>query len=30
LLCELSENPVRIVKKWERDGIWHTFLGTTG
>ena len=29
LLYELSENRVRIVKKWERDGIWHTFLGTT-
>ncbi|MGD9083091.1 MAG: 50S ribosomal protein L11 methyltransferase [Desulfobacterales bacterium] len=30
LLYELSQNRVRIVKKWERDGIWHTFLGTTG
>jgi ribosomal protein L11 methyltransferase len=29
LLYKLFENPVRIVKKWERDGIWHTFLGTT-
>jgi ribosomal protein L11 methyltransferase len=27
LLYELSQNRVRIVKKWERDGIWHTFLG---
>ena len=30
LLYELSKNRVRIVKKWERDGIWHTFLGKTG
>ena len=29
LLSELSQNQVRIVKKWERDGIWHTFLGKT-
>ncbi len=30
LLYELSRNRLRIVKKWERDGIWHTFLGKTG
>ena len=30
LLYELSQSQVRIVKKWERDGIWHTFLGKTG
>jgi ribosomal protein L11 methyltransferase len=30
LLYELSQNQIRIVKKWERDGIWHTFLGKTG
>lgn len=30
LLSELSQNQVRIVKKWERDGVWHTFLGKTG
>jgi len=30
LLYELSLNPVRIVKEWEQDGIWHTFLGKTG
>jgi len=29
LLYELSQSRVRIVNKWERDGIWHTFLGTT-
>jgi len=29
LLFELHQSRVRIVKKWERDGIWHTFLGTT-
>jgi ribosomal protein L11 methyltransferase len=29
LLYKLSQNHVRIVKKWERDGIWHTFLGAT-
>jgi ribosomal protein L11 methyltransferase len=29
LLYELSQTRVRIVKKWERDGIWHTFLGKT-
>jgi ribosomal protein L11 methyltransferase len=30
LFYELSQNRVQIVKKWERDGIWHTFLGKTG
>ena len=30
LLYELSQNRVRILKKWERDGIWHTFLGKIG
>ena len=29
LLYKLSQNNVRIVKKWEQDGIWHTFLGAT-
>jgi ribosomal protein L11 methyltransferase len=29
LLFELHQSRVRIVKKWERDGIWHTFLGIT-
>ena len=23
----LAGKPVRIVKKWEHEGIWHTFLG---
>lgn len=27
LLIRLSQQPVQIVKKWERDGIWHTFFG---
>jgi ribosomal protein L11 methyltransferase len=30
LLYELSQNQIRIVKKWEHDGIWNTFLGKTG
>lgn len=25
----LSHQPVRILKKWEGDGIWHTFFGET-
>jgi ribosomal protein L11 methyltransferase len=29
LLDELSQHRVQIIKKWERDGIWHTFLGKT-
>jgi ribosomal protein L11 methyltransferase len=29
LLYELSQSRVRIVNKWECDGIWHTFLGKT-
>jgi ribosomal protein L11 methyltransferase len=24
---ELNRHPVRIIKRWEQDGIWHTFLG---
>ena len=27
LLIRLSQQPVQIEKKWERDGIWHTFFG---
>ena len=27
LLFELSQQPVQIIKKWERNGIWHTFCG---
>ena len=27
LLIRLSQKPVQIEKKWERDGIWHTFFG---
>jgi ribosomal protein L11 methyltransferase len=26
----LANQPVTIVKRWSRDGIWHTFLGKTG
>jgi len=24
---ELSHKPVRIIKKWELEGIWYTFFG---
>lgn len=27
LIYRLSSLPVEILKKWESDGIWHTFLG---
>jgi ribosomal protein L11 methyltransferase len=27
LLGRLSQQPVQIIKKWESDGIWHTFFG---
>jgi len=30
LRFKLSRLPVNIVKEWERDGIWHTFLGQKG
>jgi len=23
----ISRHPAQIIKKWEQDGIWHTFLG---
>jgi len=26
----LANQPVKIVDRWDRDGIWHTFLGKTG
>jgi ribosomal protein L11 methyltransferase len=26
----LANRPVSIVQRWNRDGIWHTFLGKTG
>ncbi|RPH51391.1 MAG: hypothetical protein EHM85_06960 [Desulfobacteraceae bacterium] len=26
---QLSKLPAKIIKKWEFDGIWHTFLGKT-
>lgn len=25
----LTNQPVRILKRWDQDGIWHTFLGKT-
>ncbi|OEU64492.1 MAG: hypothetical protein BBJ57_01980 [Desulfobacterales bacterium PC51MH44] len=27
LVYKLSWQPVQILKKWEHDGIWHTFFG---
>ncbi|MBU0987125.1 MAG: 50S ribosomal protein L11 methyltransferase [Proteobacteria bacterium] len=27
IACRLSKPPFRIIKKWEQDGVWHTFLG---
>ncbi len=27
LLFRLNQKPVQIIKKWDCDGIWHTFLG---
>jgi len=27
---QLSQDSVQIIKEWERDGIWHTFLGRIG
>ncbi len=27
LLFRLSQKPVKIVKRWEGEGIWHTFYG---
>jgi len=27
VVYELNRHPVQIIKKWEQDGIWHTFLG---
>ncbi len=26
---QLKRLPVKIMKTWDRDGVWHTFLGTT-
>lgn len=26
---QLSKLPVKIIERWERNGIWHTFLGKT-
>jgi len=25
----LANQPVKILKRWNKDGIWHTFLGKT-
>ena len=27
VLSQLSQYPVKIIKKWERGGVWHTYLG---
>ncbi len=27
VLSILSQYPVKIIKKWEQEGIWHTYLG---
>jgi ribosomal protein L11 methyltransferase len=27
VLSMLSQYPVKIIKKWEREGVWHTYLG---
>ncbi|QTA88500.1 50S ribosomal protein L11 methyltransferase [Desulfonema magnum] len=27
IACKLSQLPVKILKKQERDGVWHTFFG---
>lgn len=27
ITATLAQHPVEILKRWERDGIWHTFLG---
>lgn len=27
LARQLAEYPVEIIRGWERDGVWHTFLG---
>ncbi len=24
---ELAKQPVKIIKKWNNNGIWHTYLG---
>jgi ribosomal protein L11 methyltransferase len=26
---QLKRLPVKMIKTWDRDGVWHTFLGTT-
>ena len=26
----LADLPVRIIRRWDQDGIWHTFYGSTG
>ena len=30
IVDRLDRLPVKILKKWDQDGIWHTFYGTTG
>ena len=26
----LANQPVTVLDRWDRDGIWHTLLGKTG
>ncbi|MBL7180910.1 MAG: 50S ribosomal protein L11 methyltransferase [Desulfobacterales bacterium] len=30
IASSLSRHPFQIIKKWEQDGIWHTFFGKIG
>jgi len=25
----MAQQPVKIIKKWNNNGIWHTYLGCT-
>lgn len=29
LTSQLSQSPFKIIKQWDHEGIWHTFLGQT-
>lgn len=26
----LAELPVKVIRRWDQDGVWHTFYGSTG
>ncbi len=30
MLSALARYPVKIIKKWDRNGVWHTYLGEVG